>query len=341
MSCSSTLEIGLLYQGFVYSYLFMSDIPSEDQKIPGSIPSTGVPVPPEPPMSPMTPSQSTGASLVDSLINQNPPQSAQPENNQVFSVGSTSNGNKGKPKKHSSLGVMLAGVLILMVTLPIGIYFISQQNTRLTEQRSCAATPGEPGCPDPDGPYPNITVPPGFTCHEASCCHQYKNKTCVMSGGECLCTAYDAEGCGPWGACHNDTCKCIQERYCNNNEYQITSCSGCGGCHETPKPPGPTEPPQPPQSTPTTAPGQCSDIRVYKDGVRKDLTTVHHGDVLEIAVTGEKATKARIRVNSGGWTVTDVKNASGEYRISFTVPEDTATFTVEAEIFDSATSVWK
>jgi hypothetical protein len=319
----------------------MADFSSEDSKTPGSVPLTGLPVPPEPPMSPMDSSQSAGASLVDSLINQTQPLQSDPlENKNISNVQPATVENPPKPKKHSSFGIMLAGILVLMVTLPIGIYFISQQNTRLTEQRSCAA--GETGCTPPEGIYPSMTVPPDFECHEFGCCQHYKNKTCNWNESTkvCTCTTY-GECEGEWGGCHNDTCHCIQEKYCKDtDEYQIRGCSGCGGCNETPTD-SPNNPTEPPRNTPTTAPGQCSDIKVYKDNVRVDLATVKHGDVIELAVTGSQATKARIRVNSGGWTVTDVKNGNGEYRISFTVPNEITTFTVEAEIFDSTTSLWK
>lgn len=270
-------------------------------------------------------------SLVDSLIKQS-------DVSVKTTQSQTDPPSDNSSKKHKSgVGFMLAGILILMIALPVGIYFVSQQNTRVTEQRSCAT--GDGACITP-GPYSATKVPSGFTCNQESCCHAYANKTCHWTGTVCSCTTY-GECTGDWGACHSDSCVCIEERSCEGtNDYQIRGCSGCTPCNETPTNP-PNGPTDPPVSTPTTAPGQCSDIKVYKNGARVDLATVKHGDVIELAVTGLKATKARIRVNSGGWTTTEVKNSNGEYRISFTVPNDINTFTIEAEIYDSVTGLWK
>ena len=322
----------------------MVDTSAADPKKPGTTPPIGSQTPISPP------SQPADVSLVDSLINQvQPTQNVQ---QQTVSVQSLSGGGAVKPKKHSSFGVMLAGVLILMITLPIGIYFISQQNTRLTEQRSCATGDGD--CGGTPGPYANVTVPPGFTCNEESCCHQYANKTCwwnLNGSGKCLCTGTQCTNWGSgWGTCHLDTCKCIQEQYCVdgvNNTYQIRECtaSSCVPCGETPtptNPPGgsPTNPPnKTPTVTPTPLPGQCSRIRVYKDDVSVDPNTLSVGDFVQIAVAGTNAEMGRIRINGGAWGETGVKNGHDEYFISYTVPSGVTSFTVEAEIFSN--NEWK
>ena len=328
----------------------MADSSPSDPKKPGNISSSGPQIPPEPPMPPVSPAppkppipQPVDTALVDSLINQGkPPQVVPIGQTQNVSVKSPSGEGKAKPKKRSSFGVLLAGVLILMVTLPIGIYFISQKNTNLTEQRSCAA--GDPPCIGSPGPYANVTVPPGFTCNEESCCHQYANKTCwwnLNNSGVCLCTGTQCTNWGTgWGTCHIDSCNCIQTQYCQdgvNNTYQIRECSdaACVPCDSTP-----TQPPnETATATPTPLPGQCTRIRVYKDGVSIDPNTLAVGDVVQIAVAGTNAEMGRIRINGGGWGETSVKNAHDEYYISYTVPSGVTTFTVEAEIFTN--NEWK
>lgn len=303
--------------------------PVEQSKSGNTVPKEPV-NPPEQPVIPVPITNQNAASLVDSLISQTTPPVQSPQTKPT-----TDGGNQ--PKKRSSFGIMLAGVLLLMITLPIGIYFVAQQNTRLTEQRSCAAD-GDCGG---GGPYANETAPPG-PCNEQWCCHQYKDRTCFwqLNGRTgCLCTGTTCNSWGAWGACHKDTCKCIKERYCSdgsNSTYQIASCDEetCTPCDSPTQPPNHTI-----TITPTTLPGQCTRIRVYKNGVSIDPNTLSVGDVVQLACAGTNAEKARIRVNGGGWGETSVKNDEGEYFISYTIPAGVASFTIESEIFTN--NEWK
>jgi hypothetical protein len=332
----------------------MVDVSSADPKKPGISPQAGFQTPSvPPPVSPVTkspPPQPVDTTLVDSIISQSQSaQNVQSSQPQTVSV-QTPSGSDVKPKKRSSFGGMLAGVLILMITLPIGIYFISQKQSGLTEQRSCAA--GDDVCVGSPGPYANITVPPGFTCNDQSCCNQYANKTCwwnLNGNGICLCTGTQCTNWGSgWGACHLDTCRCIQEQYCqdgNNNTYQIRECidTACTPCDETPIPTDKNTPTLPPGQTatltPSPIPGQCSQIRIYKDNVVIDPNTLSVGDVVQIACSGTNADMARIRINGGAWGETSVKNSHSEYYISYTIPSGVTSFTVEAEIFTN--NEWK
>lgn len=111
----------------------------------------------EPEPAPVTPPSSpTDAnslnSLIDALMDSSKPQ-APPQAGNII-VGSPSApppptptipgtpppGTPPQGKKKSKTGLIIATILILLITLPIGIYFISQQR-QLTEQRSKAAKP--------------------------------------------------------------------------------------------------------------------------------------------------------------------------------------------------------
>ncbi len=96
-------------------------------------------------------------SLIDALMDSSKPQ-APPQGTNII-IGSPSApppqtptipgtpppGTPPQGKKKSKTGLIIATILILLITLPIGIYFISQQR-QLTEQRSKAATDGEILC---------------------------------------------------------------------------------------------------------------------------------------------------------------------------------------------------
>jgi hypothetical protein len=280
--------------------------------------------------------QKNSSSLVDSLITQG----SGTFNN---SPAQSPSAPPAPPKKKNVTGMMLAGIIILLITLPIGIYFISQQNIRVTEQRSCAA--GDGPCLDPEL-YP-LTKFPG-SCDNVGCCHRYSDATCwwktdaTHPSGYCLCTASDSSCTSwkPWSDCHKDSCVCVKTRYCGdgtNHTYQILKCdeAPCVPCDKTPT----QKTSGSPTPTPTPLPGQCSRIRVYKNDVSVDPTTLSVGDVVKIAVKGTSANKGRIRVNGSAWTESNVKNDDDEYYISYTVPSGISSFTVEAEIYTN--SQWK
>lgn len=70
-----------------------------------------------------------------------------------------------------------------------------------------------------------------------------------------------------------------------------------------------------------------------------DPTILLPGDAVVLAVAGQNATKGRIRVNGSVWTESTTLNSSSEYTAPFTVPTDTTSFTVEAEVFKDG--VWQ
>lgn len=106
----------------------------------------------------------------------------------------------------------------------------------------------------------------------------------------------------------------------------------CAGTSPTPTPPSATATPVPP--TPTDEPiAVCKDIKIYKGGKVVDPKTLEAGDEIVIAVVGEKATKARIKINNGEFTETKKKNKKGEFILSYTIPADVVKFSIQAEVF--------
>jgi hypothetical protein len=270
-----------------------------------------------------------------------------------------------KSKKKKGMSILIAGLLMLLISLPVAVYYISQRNN-LTEQRSCAAGDGE--CTP--GPYAGTNAPTG-TCNSPDCCQNWGNKTCFWKGaavgGHCMCTSDTCAsgGWSGWGACHLDSCKCVEVQYCGDGlTYQIRGCSGCGSCNETSAPTSPPGPPgnpsSPPGSTHTPTPrpgstntptpiiGSCRNIKIYLDGeVVNDLTTLKPGNNIVIAVAGVNATAGMIRVNSGNWHPRPdhpedpplTKNSQGEFILPFTIPDGTTYFVIESEVL--VNGIWQ
>jgi hypothetical protein len=89
------------------------------------------------------------------------------------------------------------------------------------------------------------------------------------------------------------------------------------------------------QAAPTnsTAGPQCQRIKIYKDNILVDPAILKPSDFIIIGVTGVSATKARLRINGSPWTETSSQNSSGEYTVTFTIPDDVSNFTLEAEVY--------
>lgn len=108
-------------------------------------------------------------------------------------------------------------------------------------------------------------------------------------------------------------------------------------------------------SSPTNTPvvAQCQNIKIYKGGedisaaIRTNTAVIRRGDVLQIAVVGATASKARIgvswgpqRLSDAPWTETTEKNNKGEFVMNFTVPSSgDRNVKVEAEI--QVANVWR
>jgi hypothetical protein len=89
---------------------------------------------------------------------------------------------------------------------------------------------------------------------------------------------------------------------------------------------------------------QCQNIKIYRNGTiltTDKFNTIKSGQQLVLAVAGANATKARFTVNTQLPIETTTKNNTGEYTITYTVPNVTTatTFTIQAEVFGN--NAWK
>jgi len=207
---------------------------------------------------------------------------------------------------------MLGLVALLLLILPVSVYFISQQNQQLADVRSRAsgntyATACQSGndqaCIDLCGEQPsaiqNTCVPPGVGCGTAggTACTDWHWTNCIGGGT-------NGVGCGTGG--------------------------GGGGGDDDDNGPNPTATPTPVITTPV-----CQNIKIYKGGTHvTDLTTLRAGDAVVLAVKGNLTpTKAHFRVNGGTWTETTTENSSHEWTLSYTMPDGITEFVIEGEVF--------
>ena len=349
-------------------------------------------VPPPPtPTPPVTPSDAptpTESALVDTIIHESesaktPPPATPPEPPAPPVTPFTPAKPEPSKKKGSGKGFVTAILFLLLLTVPIAVYYISQTK-QLADIRNRAALV----C----GGYPPITCPNGSeACSLAQCPAPSGGATtgsgtgaaaCWGIGGgqaERDCLAQAASGTYTSGACRGLTvqqcaalgravyCSGSQEAAGTTRAGEFLSCggsstsgcgqvdvfdanntligfvidkSGCGGQTTTtttqnapPREITTTTTDPTPTPTPTPITLQCLRIKMYKNNAPVDPTTLLPGDAVVLAVAGQNATKGRIRVNGSVWTESTTLNSSSEYTAPFTVPTDTTSFTVEAEVF--------
>ncbi|MBU1327200.1 hypothetical protein KKB64_05035 [Patescibacteria group bacterium] len=278
-----------------------------------------------------------------------PSPASSPPPPQTVIVPALKNDEKKPKKKKSGAARALAVFLLLLVTVPVGAYFISQRNQQIADIRNRAA--------EIPGPYPpwsacdvigDTTTSPKGNCLE---CKENTsggpNPAWAPCGGtpECPWQLTNGQCCPkPPDNCSNPGDKiCIPDPFISQcsewdlgcpsgQQYYWKHLEGITSCDNFPTPtptPGPTEPPGP----------QCQNIKIYKNGSPVDPSTLRAGDAVIIAVKGTNAVKARIRVNGGAWTETTTKNASGEYITGFTIPAGVTQFVIEAEVYRNG--VWQ
>lgn len=247
-----------------------------------------------------------------------------------------------KPKKKIS-GALIAVIITILLALPVGVYFISQQNQSIADIRNRAWGTNYKQCQLGTNGNDQGSCPAGQVCH-------------CQDGDMCTETACEPED-GTKASCKNQgRAWCV-----NDHGYAMTCCypgyNCCkdmgidnNGCCEVNKPPKtprpPTEPPNntstPTPTTPTTNP-VCQDVKLYKNGTQVTaLTTLKPGDDVVLAVKGNLTpTKAHFRVNgkklsdptTAGWDETTTKNSSGEFTIDYTIPSGVSDFVIEGEVF--------
>lgn len=308
------------------------------------------PSPPPPP--PPTPLNTAPKVVAVPPVSAAPP----PSGSSTIIIPSADKARKA-PKPPKSPGKSGGGKLIIFLVLfflligtPIGVYFISQQqNITQTENRAADSS---------NSPYPTPTPFDGGceggswnnSCHV---CAYNANLTCggpgssggdpcTINGVSVSCTWVNMWRCdcgnGNWVAARNTTFpNCAAMCDC------AIPCDTCGPTTTPGNPPPPSD--TPPTFTPTNTPltqnptntpisGQCDSIKVYKNNVVVEPSTLRVGDSVVIAVAGTNATKARLRLQpSSTWEESTDKNTSGEYTFTWVVPAGVTSFVFESEVF--------
>lgn len=264
--------------------------------------------------------------LVESILTPKNPDAVVPP------AGAPPKHNAAPLPKRSGPGIIIAMIALLLLALPVGVYFVSQQNKQLADIRSKATG--------------NIY---GYGCRRDNpfSCGGNPSQCHCQDGNACTVMACDPE---IEGQCHDQG-----RSYCANQggaantccAVGYTCCSGYDGCCPgggPTVPPGTNHPTQPPgNDTPTpTSPAihECTNLKIYKDGVQVTPSTLRPDDNIVFAVKGSGSpNKARFRVNGAAWAESTTTNASAEYTQAYTVPVGVTDFVIEAEVF--VDGVWK
>ena len=270
------------------------------------------PLPPPPPQDPSL--DATKQAMMNELLGSStvapvvqPSQSTPPPQH--------SNGNFAQKKKPRP-GIILAVIALLLLTVPIAVYFVSQSGP-IAELRGKAAW---------DTVYQGCTLnscPSGYTCHcqNGNAC----TYTWCEAGIEESCRAQGREYCTNGYNGNAKTC-CYPGYHCGT--AQNPGCFRDGGDDN-----GDDDTVQPTATPPTVVP-VCQNIKIYKGTAQVTPSTLLPGDVVTLAVKGNLTpTKARFRINGGAWQETTTKNASNEFTLSYTIPDGVPDFVIEGEVF--------
>ena len=219
---------------------------------------------------------------------------------------------------------LIAAIVLLLLSLPVIIYFVSMRSQSIADIRN-RATGGTA--------YPcttDLNCANGYTCVSGQCQGNTNTSSCgrnTDSGAPVCCT----RSCAP----SDRVCEPPNRLECKTGGFWCTI--DANGCTDQP-----TQPPD--TATPTTGTNPvCQNIKVYKDGTQvADLAALKPGDDVVLAVKGNLSpTKAHFRVNGkkpsnanqAGWDETTDKNSSDEFTLSYTIPEGVSDFVIEGEVF--------
>lgn len=229
------------------------------------------------------------------------------------------------PKKGGASKLVIAVIAILLLALPVGVYFISQQNQEIADTRSSAWGSGYQECSSSPG-NPRGSCDAGYVCH-------------CQDGNACTETACELQDVTE-GPCGNQGREWCQNAFgpgytCCYPQYQ------CGpdntGC--IPRDNGDDDDTVP-TATPTTVINQCTYLKIYKNNVQVTPSALLPGDQVVLAVKGSGSpAKARFRVNGGAWAESTNTNSNAEYTRNYTVPDGITQFVIESEVF--VDGVWK
>lgn len=298
-----------------------TDLPSEpapeppvNTEVSTPPPSSPTPTAPEPqPQGPPKPPSEEATKLVESLL-----EPKQPEPSVIAPPP-----KKPTPppaKKSSGKGVVLALLAVLLIALPVGVYFISQQNQELADVRSEASGSSPYGNNQPCGA--NGYCANGYTC-QGGICKPNTNTDCKQGdSGAPVCCNRDCPKA-------NQVCEPPNRLECNIGGVHCTikgkGCGGGGGDDD---------------DDDNVNPPKCQLIKIYKGNQEVTPSTLKPGDNVKLAVKGNRVgQKGRFRVNgkaldgTGNWTETTTKNARNEWTVNYTIPPGVTDFVIEGEVF--------
>lgn len=250
-----------------------------------------------------------------------------------------------KPKKKSHVGILVAGLLLLIITIPILTVYMKQQND--IRSRAAGTGPWNEGVYATSTPTPTTTStpPPTITCifddwnTALTCinvngqwqwCNPPKGEMGWLVDHDCTTDKCDDNN-NPYYCIHSGTnYACIKSGTCTPTNVQPKNChtgSGCGSTGNT----------STPTATTTVAP-QCTAIVAYDTSgnalSQSDLNALKPGATITLAFApGGAATKVRFNVNSGAWNETTTKNANGQFTWNYTL-NNTTSFTITVQWFD-------
>jgi len=226
--------------------------------------------------------------------------------------------------KKSGKGPLLALIALLLLVLPVSVFFISQQNQQLSDVRSRAWGTGYKECGGATDTNPQGTCEEGYVCHcndgeqctETECELEEETQNPCKAQNRAWCVNQHGVGM---------TC-CYPQFECNPNGFGCTPIGDDTGGDDTVV------------NTPTPTTGVtpvCQNIKLYKNDVQvTDLTTLNTGDDVVLAVKGSLSpTKAHFRINGGAWTETTAANNNSEFTLSYTIPSGITDFVIEGEVY--------
>jgi len=251
---------------------------------------------------------------------------------------------KAKPPQyappHKSKGIskiLMAVIALLLLSLPVGVYFVSQQNQQLADIRSRAW--GEQ--------YSGTDLKDLCQAGNQQACDRLNQLiTACRSSNESACTTLCGGSrpsgfhCVPPGT----GCSGVQGMEYACTDWHWTNCIGGGtdgvGCGTGGDDDNGDDDDGPGLPTATPVIHSCTYLKIYKNGVQVTPSTLLPGDTVILAVKGNgNPERARFRVNGSAWTESTSSNNAGEFIRTYTVPTGVTDFVIDAEVF--VDNAWK
>lgn len=221
-----------------------------------------------------TPAPEMTAALVDSLIHQSAPLQIQPKDNQPHVDSGLTDSTKTKGKGNWSPKIIALGItiLVLLVSIPLTVYFLSNKSQNVVYNRSfagcgCAPDGGDGSCGSGEDRVPNIDCDSDNDGQGNACCSAAPPPP--PGSSDCI----NCAQCGTNGACNvasNGTPiaqKCVEVgNACGGPKLCWQADNSCGGPAPTQRPAGGSSPA--PGSGGGSCPGNvnCDDCSGFNQG---------------------------------------------------------------------------